>query len=275
MGLCSILSVPGGLSHLWSLSIEEQFYFVWPFVMRMLTPRKLVATCGALVLTSLVSRVVLFGLHLPDAAYAWTFCRFDSLAVGALLALCFRNRRHWQVVSRIALPVSALALGTVAIFCSLQRSVSYADVWMGTGGITAWSIFFGGLLVIVLNAGESSIVSRIFSNPSLRFCGRYSYGMYMCHQPLILVLVRVGVNSGNLTRLLGSKILAVLAIYVVVLVLVVLLSLTSWHLFEKHFLRLKELFPVSGPQVQPARAGSLVAVAESPEPEFAGAIRSR
>jgi len=277
IGLCSFLSVPGGLSHLWSLSIEEQFYFVWPFVMRMLTPRKLVATCAALLVTSLASRVVLFKLHLPDAAYAWTFCRFDSLAVGAVLALCFRDRRHWRVVSKVALPVTVIALGTVAVLCSLQRSVSYADVWMGTGGITAWSIFFGGLLVIALNAGESNIVSRILSSPSLRFCGRYSYCMYVCHQPLILALVRVGVNSANLTRILGSKILAVLSIYVVVFALVILISLTSWRLFEKHFLKLKELFPVGVPQGWPARTSSQVASVENVQPEFAGAglVRER
>jgi peptidoglycan/LPS O-acetylase OafA/YrhL len=148
--------------------------------------------------------------------------------------------------------------------------VSYADMWVGTGGITAWSIFFGGLLVIVLNARESSIVSRIFSSPSLRFCGQYSYGIYVFHQPLILALVRVGVNSANLTRLLGSKILAVLAIYVVVFVLVVLISLTSWHLFEKHFLKLKDLLPVGVPQGWPARTSSPGVPAERIQPEFAG-----
>src|SRR5882762_4814287 len=72
--------VSASLQHFWSLSIEEQFYLAWPFLVLTLTRRRLLSLCGVLVLLAFVLRAVLLRLQLTDAAYAWTFCRTDSLA---------------------------------------------------------------------------------------------------------------------------------------------------------------------------------------------------
>ena len=62
-----------------------------------LARRRLMALCGLLILVALILRIVFYRLQLPDAAYTWTFCRLDSLAVGASVALAARNSHDWQM----------------------------------------------------------------------------------------------------------------------------------------------------------------------------------
>jgi peptidoglycan/LPS O-acetylase OafA/YrhL len=116
-------------------------------------------------------------------------------------------------------------------------------------------LLFGGLLVTALNAAPGSALHRVASAPTLRFFGKYSYCMYVCHQPLILVLAPLGLNVGHLSRVLGNMVVAVVVMNGVALLLTVLVSLISWNLFEKHFLKLKDRFPVGpapAPLTQPA-----------------------
>jgi peptidoglycan/LPS O-acetylase OafA/YrhL len=114
---------------------------------------------------------------------------------------------------------------------------------MGTIGISLWGLFFGGCLVIALNAREGSLLHHVASSRVFQFFGKYSYCLYVCHQPLIMLLARAGISSDNLTRIVHSKILAIVMLNVIDISLAVAISLASWHLFEKHFLKLKELVP--------------------------------
>ncbi|HXB68850.1 MAG TPA: acyltransferase [Candidatus Acidoferrales bacterium] len=246
-GLYSFAAVPTVIHHFWSLSIEEQFYFVWPFVVRTAKRGWLMIVCLALVAVSFTLRVIFHRMQMGVAAYVLTFCRLDSLAIGGIVALSFRDPRYWSMARKAALPLTAFALGALIVLMGMTGSVAPGDVWMGTVGISLWGLFFGGLLVMVLAAQEGGLVHRASSARPLQFFGKYSYCLYIIHQPLILALVYSGINSDNLARILGNKVLAVAAVNGIALLLVVLIALASWHLFEKHFLKLKELFPSGEP----------------------------
>ena len=84
------------IQHFWSLSIEEQFYVVWPWIVRNLTRRRLMLLCAGLTAGALALRAMLDLLHRADAAYTWTFCRTDAMAIGALIALAARDAEDWR-----------------------------------------------------------------------------------------------------------------------------------------------------------------------------------
>lgn len=251
----SFSAVPVFIHHFWSLSIEEQFYLAWPFVIRRVTNRSIVILCGALIVGALACRVFFHVvLQMPEAAYVLTFCRLDSLALGALVALAARDRHYWSTVSRRAPLLAAVALGGLAVIMGVTREFADLDFWMGTLGISLWDLFFASCLVVALGAQEGSLTYRVGSSRVLTFFGKYSYCLYVCHQPLIICLARAGVNGDDLTGLFHSKILAVVAMNGIVLIGAVLIGLASWNLFEKHFLKLKERFPDTSLKAQESGA---------------------
>jgi peptidoglycan/LPS O-acetylase OafA/YrhL len=232
--------------HFWSLSIEEQFYLVWPLVVRKLSARKLTMVCAGLVLTALGLRVTLHLMNQPWAAYVLTFSRTDALALGAVLALAIRNPANWAFVKKIAPYVGAAALAGLLVQVALTGMVVYDDFWMGTIGITLVAVFFGAFVAMTLAAPQGSVLRRFTTSPILRFFGKYSYGMYCFHQPIAMVLARVGLTADKLTPAMHSRFLAVAAVNGLALATTILFALASWNLLEKHFLKLKDL-----PQFQP------------------------
>jgi peptidoglycan/LPS O-acetylase OafA/YrhL len=236
----SFFVVPIFIQHFWSLSIEEQFYLCWPFVIRTLAHRGLIIACAALVAASLAARVAFMHFHMITSAYVLTFCRLDGLAIGAVIALAIRRAHYWRAVRKAAPLLTAAVLVGLVIVERVAGDVGVYTFWMCTVGISLWSLFFGGCLVMLVHAQEG-FVYRIASSRVLRFFGKYSYCLYVCQQPLIVVLVRAGLTGDNLTRTFHSKIAAAVAMNCIVLLLAVAISLASWHLFEKHFLKLKEV----------------------------------
>jgi peptidoglycan/LPS O-acetylase OafA/YrhL len=123
----------------------------------------------------------------------------------------------------------------------MSRNVSFFGFWMGSVGISLWGLVFGGCLVLALRAQPGSMIHGIASTRWLRFFGKYSYCLYVCHQPLINLLGQAGFNGDKLTGILNSRIWAAVTVNIVAFVVAVCIALASWHLFEKHFLRLKDV----------------------------------
>jgi peptidoglycan/LPS O-acetylase OafA/YrhL len=227
------------IAHFWSLSIEEQFYFLWPLVVRMSMRRSLLFVCAALIVVSPVLRFAAYALHLPQAAYEFTFCRMDGLALGAILALAIRDARNWAFVRRLAPYGMAFAVTGLAGVIAVVRSPGFGNIWMDTLGISFIALFFGSSLVKTLDL-NGGLMRQVASWRFLRFFGKYSYCLYICHQPLILILARLGVNANHLAVLLHGRFLAVVVVNFVALSASVLIALLSWNVLEKQFLKLKE-----------------------------------
>ena len=109
-GLKGFSVISASLEHFWSLSIEEQFYLAWPLLVLTLARRRLMALCAGLMTLAFILRLFLNRMHLPDAAYMWTFCRTDSLAVGAMLALAARDPRRLESNDQVGIASDALPL---------------------------------------------------------------------------------------------------------------------------------------------------------------------
>ncbi|HEV3048908.1 MAG TPA: acyltransferase, partial [Longimicrobium sp.] len=181
-------------AHLWSLAIEEQFYLVWPLLIFTLSRTAALRVCALCVAGAVAFRVAgAFTVDDLRSLYFLTPGRIDGLALGGMIALVMRGDGGPQRLRRMApaaLTVSAAAVAGAALHPS---GFDPGGVYMVTVGYTALACFFGAVLVLALDGGRS-ILPRLLSTPVLRFFGRYSYGLYVVHLPLIVLGRLAGIS---------------------------------------------------------------------------------
>jgi peptidoglycan/LPS O-acetylase OafA/YrhL len=197
---------PSAVQHYWSLSIEEQFYFVWPAVLSLVlfgaiaghrvvprraaprpapgafyVPRRILVVVAAAGIASLVWSVYFSGV-LPAAAYFSTRARVWELALGALLALSSRKLARTPDLIR---PV----LGWAGLIAIAVAAVVYSPA-TEFPGYAALLPTLGAVLVIA--AGIGRVPSRLqagrtLSLAPLRYVGDRSYTYYLWHWPVLVI----------------------------------------------------------------------------------------
>ena len=238
-----LAAAPPYVGHFWSLAVEEQFYLLWPFVVFLCGPRRLL---WAIVACLALAPAVRLGLALAGngvAAYVLTPARMDALAGGALLAVLARGTRPLTVSDRA---LAAAALASLAAFGALATVTlpePHEGLLMQTLGHSTLVVLFGATLLAALTAPPGSAVARTFGHPVLRFFGRYSYALYVFHLPAGFFLDRCVLRVADTMPLLGSRTPALLLFVALATFASVAAALVSWHAFEKHFLWLKNRFP--------------------------------
>jgi peptidoglycan/LPS O-acetylase OafA/YrhL len=239
-------------NHFWSLAIEEQFYLVWPAVVLLCGRRSLAVACGALIVIAFLLRgaFVLHGDHVWTV-YAFTPCRWDGLALGGLLALAWRTPGWWPPVARRAPLVAMVCFFALAGAAWQGNRLEYDNPSFQVFGYSALALFFGAFIVLAVDASASSVARRLWSQPVLRFFGKYSYGLYVVHPTLMEHLVQL-LPVPVLAERWGSPALGALTFMIASLGLSVVLAWLIWHLYEKHFLRLKGFFESTGPRADVA-----------------------
>lgn len=221
----TLVNLPIRITHLWSLSVEEQFYMLWPWLIRRLrSPGNILRLCAGVALGSLLARIAF-----PGWAYATLPCRMDGLAMGAALAILFRGDL-WQRCKKSAWPLFAVSTGMIALICLLRHTTDHSDRVISTLGFTVIAVSYSALLILSLGP-----LSRFFSLPILRTFGKYSYGLYLYHFPLTALSEHVKPFFSRYP--LGSLgyVLASLSANLAIAVL-------SFHLIEQPILRLKKRF---------------------------------
>jgi len=241
----------GALPHFWSLAVEEQFYLIWPFVVRGTSARRLLVLCACLAVLSLLLRVVFVTNHAPiDATYQFTVSRMDALALGAAVAVLTESVRFRAFV---ALRIRLLLVAALAIFClgSLIPKGYRMDLPAGeTAGFTLMALVLTLLVTACLayelepGVRRPAWLEAIGSAP-LRTLGLYSYAFYAFHVPLHLfvglpLLERLGWRE-NISLSGALLYLAALG------ALTVGVAWISWHLIEKRCLALKHRFVARPP----------------------------
>jgi len=240
------------LDHFWSLAVEEHFYFFWPALALNLAPRKLARLCWVFFFSAIVIRLAFLGAGMRDASYQLTPCRLDALSLGALVAIAsFETRTVERLLggARVAMAVGLFGILAVAV---LGHARSW--LWWTTGAVhTSFAVFFVGLLVLVLASPEGARLSRAFRHPTLRTLGKYSYGLYVWHE-ILRPFLRNWVPVARLEAVLHSRLLGVCAYTVICTAASFAVAFTSWHVFEKQFLKFKDRVPYrSADAAVPAR----------------------
>jgi peptidoglycan/LPS O-acetylase OafA/YrhL len=231
-------------AHLWSLAIEEQFYLVWPAVVFTLSARTALRVCAACIVGALVYRLAwVFTVDDLRAVYFLTPGRLDGLALGGAIALMARAGGGPARLRRTAPAVLAASAAVLAAAALHPSGFDPGGAYMVSMGYTALAFFFGALLVLVLDG--PALLPRLLSARPLRFFGRYSYGLYVLHVPLIVLARHAGVSPDAFagTRWEFAGLVGYAALIGAASVVA---ALASWTLYEKPFLALKSRFPYHG-----------------------------
>jgi peptidoglycan/LPS O-acetylase OafA/YrhL len=236
-------------THLWSLAVEEQFYFVWPAVVLTFSRRNLIRICGLCIVTALLLRtgIRVAGIT-PEAAYRLMPARMDALAVGALVALAARNRDDLAAALRWMRPVVAVAAVVLIALAIARTGLHPDDAWVETIGFTALAGLFGAAVLYAVTCAPGSKTSRALSHPALTWMGKYSYGIYIIHLPVVLLLAW-GVDwEGGFSTFGGLQLPSVVLFSLVAGAVSMAFAWLSWNLFESRFLKLKDRFVYSAPR---------------------------
>lgn len=209
---------------LWSISVEEQFYLLWPPIVAKLQRYQL--AIAAVIMVILANAVRWWQIaNGTDPLHLWlnTVAHLDSIAAGILLSLFLggktpRISKLWRIVMIVA---SVTCLATVAYF------VKPGD----TAPITSYAALFGyiGVVLSCLALLRSFIGSGMRSN-LLEYLGKISYGLYVYHIAALFIVHKIPA--------LNYAIVAELAAFS----LTVALAAVSYRMMEKPFLKLKLQF---------------------------------
>lgn len=232
---------PEAISHFWSLAVQEQFYLVWPLVVLTLPRRWFLPTMAAFIAFGLVFRLWCVATD-TSVFVRWVtlFGCFDSFAVGALVAYLRQARLLDQMkfLSRtvlFAMPLVAFAcffLGRALmtlpennIFIALTESID--------------AVFLAWALSAAI-VGFKTPYARMLEWKPLTYLGRISYGIYVYHVFVIIMLSPLLVPIGLTVDHLPYLRIAVL------LVATIAISSFSWHYIEQPFLSWKKALAVGG-----------------------------
>ena len=184
-----LFSSPSPLEHTWSLSIEEQFYVLWPLlvtvVLRRYERRALLALSLVLGALSMAAMFTLFNPANTTRAYLGTDTRMAGILAGAALATVISPNQSFSARTTRALDALGMLsiVGLAVAWCKL----SGASPLLYRGGF--WLTELGALLLIACAiAGERSLVARALSFWPFRLLGTISYGVYLWHWPVNVCL---------------------------------------------------------------------------------------
>jgi peptidoglycan/LPS O-acetylase OafA/YrhL len=230
-----------GFSHFWSLAVEEQFYLLWPFVVLFAAGSRLLWICLTLALLAVLSRVLLMHADArPEMLYMFTHCRMDALALGAAAAVLSFSPASMQWIATNLRALMLSVFGVLVVAALASHSYSVYDPRTLIVGQTLLACAFALLIVNVgsIPAGTFGHWLRsLFEMRWLRTVGRYSFAMYVFHLPILVVF---GDAMREFWAFTGSATPLLYALTAIALSFVA--GLISWHLIEKHFLRLKAVW---------------------------------
>ena len=225
-----LFSAPSPLQHFWSLAIEEQFYLFFPPIVwgvMKLGGRRLLTWLLVAALVTSVGLEMWLGNNI-DRVYYGTDTRAAELLFGCLLAVWWSGRRprgagrHARIGSDDGRTLTAIAdgFGVVALLTMFAAwvLVEQTSTKLSHGGFPVYAL---GTTIIIYAATRPGLVSKFLSIPFLRWAGLISYGLYLYHWPIFLVLdkERTGLSTAPL--------------FVVRMAVTLVIALASYFLLEQ------------------------------------------
>jgi peptidoglycan/LPS O-acetylase OafA/YrhL len=241
------------LAHLWSLSVEEQFYICWPLIL-FLTPREKIKRLFLFIIAAgpilRLSTYLVYENHLLPALlenpylaiYVLPFSHIDAFAMGAYVC-CFQlpNPRKQLFILAFVIPL----LGFVTQYLSageIKLDTFGYEFTMLTGYKFVWGYsllnYFFALIIQAVH--QTKLFTKLLDHFSLNYLGKISYGLYIYHLPVIWFLLAIQLEYRG--RLHFFFYLGQTRTYFLVLLVTLIIASLSFHLFEKPIINLKDRF---------------------------------
>ncbi|MDP3557229.1 MAG: acyltransferase [Bacteroidota bacterium] len=220
----------------WSIGVEEQFYLIWPWVVK--NSKNILKTlCIIIALLISIKIIVLFVFKLnPQNANLLILKNFiamfkiESMAIGGVGAWMVFKKKYFQKV----LSNTVLIFSLVAVIALIYFTPSTIQ----DGIFLVYSVLF---LIIILNVSLNTMSVIKIENKLFIFLGNISYGLYMYH--LIVVAAFIGFLK-YIGFQVDNSFVSQLVVYSGAILLTILVAWLSYHYFESWFLKLKHKFTV-------------------------------
>jgi peptidoglycan/LPS O-acetylase OafA/YrhL len=223
------------IDHLWSVSIEEQFYLVWPVLLRVVRPARWALLFMVCVGVALGTRyyMALRGGDVFDFQNN-TLGRLDVIACGALTSIGLRTR-----------PLRLGGAGRLALFCTGILGFVLLVHAFGTapGGSVAQAVFLqlgvcGCCVTLLVSSvgARSGVLGKFLCHAWIVYLGRISYGLYILHVVCIDAAETLWMRAFGSAHPEGWRIPALL--------LTIFAGAVSYRFLESPFLRMKDRFAV-------------------------------
>ena len=224
---------PYQLAHLWTLSVQEQFYLLWPAIVLLVRRGALGLWIAGIAATGPIFRVGMVMLGLDDTAGAYTLLPSSAtaLCIGAAAAMLerrgavpgwFAGSRPWWLI----LAAAGFAWVTLANWPDRLHYLILEFVWL---------IPLAALLLSAAKGIEGPI-GRVLDQKWLQYLGRISLGVYL-YQNLAFAAAKWLLDAADLPTTNGP------AAFVITSVFAIVFALASWKLLEQPVNGFKRLFP--------------------------------
>jgi peptidoglycan/LPS O-acetylase OafA/YrhL len=223
-------------AHIWTISYEEQFYLVIPWILRkfyQIESAKTIRILLVAILVGMLTRMIFiyYGVSHP-AIWVLPITHFESIFGGLILGLGLYDRIMDKIPGWVHLIGGVLALWLVTTLPNINEiqwklMLTYPLVGIGMS-----------LILYAVLTARLWPISFIIENKIFRYLGKLSYGLYVYH------IVSIKLAHTLSEYLISPKRTVVYPITVLItgLIITIMISVLSYHLFEKPFLHLKERF---------------------------------
>jgi peptidoglycan/LPS O-acetylase OafA/YrhL len=224
-------------SHLWTVCLEEQFYFLIPILLTCWPIRwnaSFLWCALAVLIFTMACRAYVLGNHIPYPM-VWTnsLCRIDPFVIGAGCALLLRSKPAWmrRNVGGLLFAASVAGFALVTLFPDVGQSMQ--TIWQ----LLVVSVSAGCLVLSAMTPGG---VGRFFARGYLPFLGKISFGLYVYHE------VALDITARHLTTrfFLGANAASYIVDFAIALGLTTAVSAASYLIYERPILRFKERFEI-------------------------------
>ena len=182
-------------THLWTLGVEAQFYFLWPLILFMLflilrKRSKIKWTVFILAVASAVEMALLFDPQNINRVYYGTDTRAFSLLLGSWLALCWPiDHLNANLTAHAARILDGVGIGALLITLLGFFTLPGQSSWTYRGGMFFYSLI--GMILIATVVHPGSHMNRWLTNPFFTWIGQRSYGIYVYQLPVMVFYERV------------------------------------------------------------------------------------
>lgn len=204
-----LFNAPSPLEHTWSLAIEEQFYVLWPLFVYVIfrvfknSSRALGVASAVLCLLSVGVMSLLFTLSPEKSArvYMGTDTRGAAILAGAILACAMASRKD-ALSDRAVRALDVLGGFAVAVLALAWFKLDGQSPLLYRGGFWVTELCVV-ILIACASQGGRSLTARILSNRLLTLAGLISYGLYLWHWPVFVIITpeRMGFEGIGITAI--------------------------------------------------------------------------